>query len=86
MRLPEWTKQQLAAKKVKIERYGRNQRGRPSMEDSRWYFCGWYWHREEKRRVTEGPHGPFPCWSAAVAHALTHYGLDYADRVGSNRV
>lgn len=84
MRLPGWVNDALRHKKVRVERYGRKTRGRPSKEENRWYFCGWYWHRENRGYVVEGPFGPFPCPSAAAAHALKHYGLDYLDRPGTN--
>lgn len=53
-----------------VERMGRRDRGRPTVRDRRWYFCGWYWHRGTSKRVNDGPHGPFPCWSAAAVDAL----------------
>lgn len=84
MRLPGWVSDALDRKKIRIERYGRATRGRPTKLESRWYFCGWYWHQETNRRITNGPFGPFPCPSAAAAHALQQLGMEYADRPGTN--
>lgn len=85
MRLPKWVNETLDRKKVRIEQYRRATRGRRTNVESRWYFCGWYWHREARRGfISEGPFGPFPCPSAAAADALKYYGLDYSDRPGTN--
>lgn len=72
--LPQWTHDRMSRLGVIVERYGRTTRGRPSHHDSKWFFCGWYYHRGNRRHVTDGPHGPFPCMSAAIADALMRYG------------
>lgn len=72
MRLPLWTSERLQALGIYVERYGRGDRGRPTVSERSWYFCGYYWHRGTKARVSDGPFGPFPCASAAVADALAH--------------
>lgn len=77
--LPGWVDRELARRGVRVVRYGRMKRGRPTNLERRWFFCGWYWHREHDRRVTDGPHGPFPCWSAALAHAAASLGVDRLD-------
>lgn len=70
--MPRWVDQEIHKAKVRVERYGRYERGRPSLAERRFYFCGWYWFQEGRRGfVTNGPFGPFPCRSAAEADALT---------------
>lgn len=78
--LPGWVDDTLHQHKIHIERYGRNKRGGPTREERRWFFCGWYYHRTERRRVVDGPHGPFPCKSAAMTDALRRYRLADTDR------
>lgn len=73
--LPEWAYQALSAHKVQIVRYGRDRRGRPNDLEKRWFFCGWYYHREIRKHVVDGPIGPFPCMSAAMSDAIERYGL-----------
>lgn len=75
MPLPHWVDKALHDHKVRVVRYGRNKTGRPSNLERRWFFCGWYFHREIGRRVVDGPHGPFPCMSAAMVAALELYQL-----------
>ena len=75
MPLPRWVEQTLEKHNIHVERYGRAKQGRPSKLERRWFFCGWYYHRGSKRRITDGPYGPFPCWSAAMADALARYKL-----------
>ena len=73
--LPYWVDDALAKHKVVYTRYGRDKKGRPTALERRWFFCGWYYHREHRNRVIDGPHGPFPCQSAAMTDALRRYEL-----------
>lgn len=75
MRLPRQVESQLRYYGVTIERYGRNKRGRPSIADQKWFFCGWYWSVQAGKIYKEGPVGPFPCWSAAAASAADRFGF-----------
>lgn len=75
MPLPSWIEKKLTAHHVRIVRYGRTRKGRPAHLERRWFFCGWYYHREVRQHVLDGPHGPFPCISAAMVDAMGRYKL-----------
>lgn len=70
MRLPDWVDSELGKRGVVIERYGRDGPGPRTLTERRWLFCGWYWHVAKNKKVVEGPFGPFPCFSAAMADAV----------------
>lgn len=75
--LPKWVDRALTNKRVVVERYGRGTTGRPTALRRKWFFCGWYYHREDRGRVVDGPFGPFPCWSAASADAASRYNITH---------
>lgn len=71
--LPKWVEDTLAKHNIHVVRYGRSKTGRPTDLERKWFFCGWYYHKESRKRVTDGPYGPFPCFSAAMVDALNRY-------------
>jgi hypothetical protein len=74
--LPRWVDYALEGYGVIVKRINRDQRGRPSQNQTDVVpFCGWVHYRQVGDQVLSGNEGPYHSPAAAKDHAMVKHGL-----------